>query len=264
MLKLIACDIDGTLLPYGVEAIPPELPDLIHRLRKAGVLFCPASGRQYHSVRRLFPPETASELYFICENGAVVFGPGPEETPPVLSKTPLPREDALALIREILALPGYDAFVSGPFEGYICGSNPALIQELITLGIRFRQAGQPKDIPEDLLEISVFCPNGPDRAVEALGAWRERFNMAVSGPKWLDFNVSDKGVGLRRLCENLGVDFTDAAVFGDNWNDVPMLEIAGHPWLMETAGPAIRARFPRQCSSVTTVLREILAELEGA
>ena len=48
--------------------------------------------------------------------------------------------------------------------------------------------------------------------------------------------------------------------FGDNWNDVPMLEAAGVPWLMASAAPALRERFPRQCASVVTVLEELLSE----
>lgn len=264
MLKLIASDIDGTLLPYGDTAMSPELPEIIRRLREAGVIFCPASGRQYHSVRTLFPQETADQMCFLCENGAVVFGPGPEENPPVLSKTPMPREEAVALIKEALALPGYDAFISGQFVGYICSHDPALIRELDeVLDIRFQYVEQPEDIPEDILELSVFCPNGPDNAIEALGPKRGRFHMAVSGPKWLDFNVADKGVGLRGLCGKLGVDLADTAVFGDNWNDVSMLEIAGRPFLMETADPALRARFPQQCASVVEELKRILSELEN-
>ena len=37
MVKLIASDIDGTLLSYGETALPSALFDLIRRLRSAGV-----------------------------------------------------------------------------------------------------------------------------------------------------------------------------------------------------------------------------------
>lgn len=32
--------------------------------------------------------------------------------------------------------------------------------------------------------------------------------------------------------------------FGDNYNDLPMLELAGRPYLMESAAEELRARFP--------------------
>ena len=89
--RLIASDIDGTLIPYGESALPPDLFPLIRRLGRRGILFCPASGRQYHSLRRLFAP-VANEICFLCENGAAVFGAGCGET------FPLPLEiDALYL-----------------------------------------------------------------------------------------------------------------------------------------------------------------------
>ena len=75
MIRLVASDIDGTLLRNGAKTIDPVLFDQIRRLRERGIRFCPASGRQYSSLRRLFAP-VADELSYLCENGAVVWGPG--------------------------------------------------------------------------------------------------------------------------------------------------------------------------------------------
>ena len=70
MIRLVTCDIDGTLLHGTETAIDAETLGEIRRLREKGVLFCPASGRQYHSLRRLFAP-AADELTYLCENGAL-------------------------------------------------------------------------------------------------------------------------------------------------------------------------------------------------
>ena len=70
MIRLIASDIDGTLLHNGAAEIDPVIFEEIHRLKQKGILFCPASGRQYHSLRRLFAP-AADELTYLCENGAL-------------------------------------------------------------------------------------------------------------------------------------------------------------------------------------------------
>ena len=48
MTRLVACDIDGTLLD-GSTAIAPAVFTQIRRLSRLGVYFCPASGRQYSS-----------------------------------------------------------------------------------------------------------------------------------------------------------------------------------------------------------------------
>lgn len=44
MIKLIASDLDGTLLLNGAQDLPEEMFDLIPRLKKAGILFAAASG----------------------------------------------------------------------------------------------------------------------------------------------------------------------------------------------------------------------------
>lgn len=261
MVKLIASDIDGTLLSYGKTALPPALFGLIRRLRSAGVLFCPASGRQYHSLRQLFAP-AADEVCFLCENGAVVFGPGTEETAPVLSKNPMPRQEALDLTRDIMALPESHALVSGQNISYLPRWPEQLVRDFRSwTGNLVQPVEWAEDIREDIIKVSACCPS-PAAAAEALGRrWGERFHMAEAGPIWLDFTLSDKGTGLRGLCRSLGVEAAEAMAFGDNWNDVPMLEAAGIPWLMASAAPALRERFPRQCADVLTVLEELLSEL---
>ena len=92
MTRLVACDIDGTLLD-GSTAIAPAVFTQIRRLSRLGVYFCPASGRQYSSLRRLFAP-VAGQLSCLCENGAVVFGPG--DPGPIL---PVPGHPGAAPVR---------------------------------------------------------------------------------------------------------------------------------------------------------------------
>lgn len=261
MLKLIASDIDGTLIPYGESDLPEGLFPLIRRLKEVGILFCPASGRQYYSLRHLFAP-AAEEMCFLCENGAVVFGPGGGEDAPALSKTAFPRDVAMALSRDIASQPGCQALISGERVGYVCGGDTtALIRHLEReVGSRVLPVDDPEEIKEDIVKISVFCPHGPEKPAEALGPKWSEWNMAVAGPIWLDFGVADKGTGIRGLCKALGIGLEEVAAFGDNWNDAAMLEAVGHPYLMDTADPELRKRFPQQCADVCSVLEQILEE----
>ena len=48
-IKLICSDIDGTLLQYGKKELEDEIFEQIRELHRRGILFCPASGRQYTS-----------------------------------------------------------------------------------------------------------------------------------------------------------------------------------------------------------------------
>ena len=71
-IKMICSDIDGTLLQYGRKKLEGEIFDQIRALHDRGILFCPASGRQYTSLRLLFEP-VADCCVFLCENGGVLF-----------------------------------------------------------------------------------------------------------------------------------------------------------------------------------------------
>ena len=75
MIKLVASDLDGTLLLNGAQKLPEELFPLIRGLKKEGILFVAASGRQYANMKRLFEP-VLEDMAFICENGALAFQNG--------------------------------------------------------------------------------------------------------------------------------------------------------------------------------------------
>ena len=71
MIRLIVSDIDGTLVPDSSDHIDPVYYDLIRELKKGGVYFCVCSGRQYHSMMKLFSP-VAEDIFCITENGTLI------------------------------------------------------------------------------------------------------------------------------------------------------------------------------------------------
>ena len=70
-IKLVVSDIDGTLVKESSPEVYPEIFDAILELKKKGILFCIASGRQYASIRNMFAP-VAEDIIYLCENGAHV------------------------------------------------------------------------------------------------------------------------------------------------------------------------------------------------
>ena len=262
--RLIASDIDGTLIPYGESALPPDLFPLIRRLGCQGILFCPASGRQYHSLRRLFAP-VADEICFLCENGAAVFGAGSEDTAPLLSKTAMPREHAEAIAREIAACPPAEVVISGQSTSYLISPGEALSRDLKErLHNHTALVSDVSEIAEEIIKVSAFCPMGVEGPLAVLQPrWGAQYQAAVAGPHWIDFTLADKGKGLGGLCGTLSIDPAEVWAFGDNYNDVSMLSLAGTPWLMETAAAELRNRFPRQCKNVSQELERLLFSLES-
>ncbi len=259
MIRLIASDIDGTLLPSGSRQLLPELFPLIRQLRQQGILFCAASGRQYPNLKHLFEP-VWQDMLFICENGALVM-----QGDQMLEQIPMPRLPGLALIEDILASPGCEVQVSGRECVYISPRSPGFADHLrnhvknnVVLCEDFSA------IEEPFLKISINMANGVDDDTIARfsAAWSDRFSVALAGRCWLDFTVADKGQGLASLCRHLDISTTDVAAFGDGYNDLQMLRMAGSAWAMESAADAIKTAAGRTCRRVEPVLRGILADAE--
>ena len=257
MIQLVVSDIDGTLLQDGANAIPPAIFEQIARLKERGIRFCPASGRQYTSLRKLFAP-VADQLYYLCENGAVVYGPGAPG--PILSRTEMDWDLSLELCREILAHPRCEVLISGANTSYLCpkeGDIVSLIRDFV--GNNVALLPRPEDMPEPFVKVSAYCRDGA-RGVEPELAprWSGHFHAAVAGEKWLDFTLADKGVGVLGLCRSMGIDPKDVLAFGDNWNDAAMLSVVGHPYLMAAAEQGLLEQFPTTCHRVEDVLRYFL------
>lgn len=258
MVKLIVSDIDGTLIPYGKTSFSPRLMPLIEKLLDKGILFCPASGRQLHSLQQLFEP-LSSRLPMLCENGAAVFGPGEqEETRPVLGRVTLPRQDAMAMAREILKIPQCCLFLSGTNTGYAVDAGFSQVVRAYT-GNNTLVVTDPEDIQEEIIKVSAYALEDKEAVYARLASgWSDRYSIVYSGGGWVDISLTDKGKGLLALCEAYGFDLGQTIAFGDNYNDLPMLQKAGKAYLMEGADPALKALIPNHCEDVCDVLEEIL------
>ena len=253
MIKLVACDVDGTLLPEGQTVLPDWLFGEIERLKEKGILFCPTSGRQYNSLRQLFH-SVSSELFFICENGAVVYEPGNPGC--VLYKLPMKRTDALRLCDDIQRIAQCEVLVSGANISYVVPKTQKFVERLRDqMGNNVCILDDFACVPEDIVKVSAFCPNGFDQNTAKLAEqWRHTFHPALSGGGWLDFNLVNKGMALKALCVHLKIEPQEVMAFGDNENDISMLSFVGKPYLMDFAKENLKNMFSSQCGCVRDVL----------
>lgn len=256
MIQLVACDIDGTLLHGEETELKPAVIDEIRRLKKKNILFCPASGRQYTSLRRLFR-EVADDIYYMCENGAVIYGPGNPGA--VLAKTEIPRDKAETLCHEILSRDHCEVLISGANMSYLCPKEMEIVRVIRDFtGNQITLVGSPEEVPEPIVKISAYCRDGAAGIDRPLGdRWRDYFNVAVAGEPWLDFTIADKGSAIRQLGRILSIPMGNIMAIGDNYNDVTMLHTVGMPVLMENAAEDLKNQFQRRCVCVTDVLKTL-------
>lgn len=241
-VRLIACDLDGTLLD-DAKQLPREFPHLIERLRARGIVFCPASGRQYYSIRAQFSA-CGPGMPVIAENGAYVVLDGRE----LYSATLAP-----ALVRRILdtaralARQGADIGVvlCGKRAAHIERCDPAFVAQVAPYYVRLERVAALEDVQDDILKLAVYDFASSERNVyPAMQAFAREAQVAVSGTHWLDIMAAGihKGAGLRALQTALAVSRAETAAFGDHLNDLELLDGAEHAFAMANAHPALRAR----------------------
>ena len=63
-------------------------------------------------------------------------------------------------------------------------------------------------------------------------------------------------MSIRLICS----DIADVMAFGDNYNDVSMLDIVGVPYIMDGAAAPLREKYPNHTPCPEDVLREFLKQ----
>lgn len=236
-IKLIACDLDGTLLRNEAQTLNPEVFNLILRLKEKGILFVAASGRQHINLQRLFAP-VKDDIAYIAENGALCI-----YQDQLLRESYIERsigEDILLSIREqndceILLSGRHQCYLEShdshyiDHMKYIVKNDVALVTDILS-------------VTEPYLKISVCDFRGISHS-EAY--FKERFgdvvNVVTSGNIWLDMisKETNKATALKCLVSHLGLSSDVCAAFGDNYNDVQMLQYVKESYAVDTAQPGI-------------------------
>ena len=239
-IRMVACDVDGTLLQNGETALRPELFGLIERLAAQGVEFCVASGRAYSSVRALFAP-VAGKISFVCENGGVVYRDGM-----LVASEPIPEALARQVAADIWAREDCELLAADGRTCWITARTPERAAKMAPyLGDRVVRIEGPEALPARLVKVTAFREAGAAALREELTArWGAQLYVALAGRHWLDMNVCTKADGLAALCGLVGIRPGEVLAFGDNFNDQPMLDWAGRPYIMRAADPALRALYP--------------------
>lgn len=240
MIKLIATDIDGTLLVEGSDALNPEIYDVIRKLKDKGVVFAAASGRSYTSIRRLFKP-VAEDMIFVSDNGANVICRGYE-----MYSSQMDRQVLRELVEEVRPLEDCYWMFSGREGKSYVEDCPPEFEDLLVNGYH-NEVVKVKDIfaePVDIIKCAIYKKEGIRKmAPYFIEKYRDRLNVALAGDIWLDFMdySADKGLALGTIQKTLKISREETMAFGDNMNDIGMLGVAGESYAVANARSEVKA-----------------------
>lgn len=256
--SLIASDIDGTLIPEESTVMPEAVFEQVRAACEKGYLFVAASGRQYPSLRSIFAP-VADKMAFLIENGGGLYF-----RDELLYANAFERELAIAIAKYVQATPNCEFLADGAGDSFVIPKTEAFLHQLLEVQkLQIRCIPDFDHFPDQVMKIAVWCTDGSERHErDFCGAWGGKAKIAISGKSWIDFNISDKGSGLKAACELFGIPQERTIAFGDNWNDVPMLDFVHRPYIMKTARPQLLAQYAQVCEDVPSELKKILAEHE--
>lgn len=260
MIKLIATDIDGTLLK-GDGELPDGFNELISRLDKKGVYFAIASGRQYQTLINDFAA-WKDKLVFIAENGALVMHHGRE-----LFFRALERHMSGEIIKDIRKAGDCDVVLCGKKSAYVETTNPKFEAEVRKYYHNCELVDDLLGVEDDILKIALYDYIGPQENSYNMfnSKWGQEVNVIVSGKHWMDFGRPDvdKGVAIKCLQDKFGVYCEETMVFGDYYNDVPMMEAAYYSFAVSNAPAGVKekARFEAPANVEEGVLK-VISEME--
>ena len=255
-IRLVCSDIDGTLLQYGKKELEGEIFEQIRQLHRRGILFCPASGRQYTSLRRLFAP-VAEHCVFLCENGGVIY-----KDEQCIAKNPMPRALAEEIAMDMWTRSDGqgEVMLSGQNTAYLMERGLGMLKRVQFVGNHYKIIHSPREVPEPITKVSVYLHQGVEGYVDRfVPRWKEA-NCAVAGPLWIDTTFANKGMGVRSVCRTLCIKLEEVMAFGDNYNDVSMLDAAGMPYIMDSAAAPLREKYPLHTPRPEDVLRQLLQD----
>jgi Cof subfamily protein (haloacid dehalogenase superfamily) len=254
-IRLVAIDMDGTLLPTFAREISPRTAAALHSAQKAGITLAIATGRRTaYAAPMLEGLGLRADTPLITSNGAVTRTLGGEP----IDRCHLPSKSA----RELCGLlRPYGALVftfDRPGRGELVLEDLDQAHGRIAMWIEANRNAIEVVKPleqalidgEDPIQGMVAGSLSKVReAEEALKAshWAGSCECVKTEYPVRDISVLDlmppgvtKGWAFARLASRLGIDRQQTMAIGDNWNDVDMLEWAGKGVIMGNATGELR------------------------
>ncbi|SCH98155.1 HAD family hydrolase [Romboutsia sp. 1001713B170207_170306_H8] len=238
MIKLVAADMDGTLLNSKKE-LSPNLFETINKLKEKNVKFAIASGRQYYNLLKIFE-EIKNDLIFISDNGSIVF-----EGEESIFISEIDEENLIEPIQLIRKMDNVYPILCGEKSAYVENDDTEFLYNA-------KMYYEHLEIVENILEvinkdrickIAVYDGNGAEKnSYPKLKKFSDKLLVCLSGENWVDFMNLDinKGQAIKRLQEIYSISYDECMAFGDYLNDYEMMQECKHSYAMANAHPKLK------------------------
>lgn len=232
-MKLIVTDLDGTLLSDEKRVSEYNIEILNRAVKEKDIELVVASGRDVYSIKNI--TKDLKVRYYICFNGAKIYN---EDE--LIYREALDGEICEDILRKGMKLNLKFSATSENEIHYTKMDNEYTRLESEKDKLKFFFLKGKEDIKKRNFEKIVFV--GMEEELIQLRNYVEekygdRVNIFYSGSGVLDIvnKECSKGAAVGKIATLLNIDKSKIIAFGDNENDVSMLELVGHPVIMENS-----------------------------
>ncbi|MCI6033333.1 HAD family hydrolase [Fusobacterium varium] len=235
-MKLIAMDLDGTLLTKD-KRVSDFNRDILNKKSNEGIELVIASGRDLYSIMDL--TRCLNVKYHICFNGAKIY----KNKKLIYSKS-MNKEICLDILEKAVEI-GLDYSATAGREVHFTKIDPEYVKEYKTnKELQFFHITDRRPLGREF-EKMVFVGEA-DKFKKLRKYVTEKYgnelNIFGSGDGVMDIvNIQcSKGEALKNVAEDIGIPIGQTMAFGDNENDLSMLDIAGCSVIMANAAEELK------------------------
>ena len=239
-IKLVATDMDGTFLDENHQFDQALFLKVLKKFQEKGIYFAAASGRPLLSLKTIFK-EVQDQIIFIAENGSVVEFHGED----VYEATMSP-EFYQAMFAKLQECPYFDknkCLLTGKRGSYVLKTvDPDYLAASQNYNENIQMVSDFSEIDDLVFKMTT---NFDQEVLSEGEAWVtqnvEGVKAMTTGYECIDIVLDyvDKGVAIQALMDQLGISRDQVLAFGDNLNDLHMMQVVGHPIAPENARPEI-------------------------
>jgi Cof subfamily protein (haloacid dehalogenase superfamily) len=223
-IKLVAIDLDGTLLTDDYKILPQSKAGLkLLQQADIGIIICTGRGPNacYHIM-----DELQLEGYYITHNGGVTLHYPGHEIYSINDMTRQELEGVISFCRE----KSIHFDVSTPFHMYIEGITPAAEQMYQLYRVEPILRPSIEGVNEQFAKFTLFAEESIlDKAYPILIKKNPHLRISRSGKTFIDVlhPNATKEIALKQYCDAKGIAAEEVVAIGNYFNDIGMLHWAG-------------------------------------
>ncbi|MDF9824303.1 Cof subfamily protein (haloacid dehalogenase superfamily) [Breznakia sp. PF5-3] len=236
MIKLVLCDMDGTLL-HDDKSLPKDIYEIYRKLLDKNVYCGIATGRSLLSIQRDFA-SLKDELIFIIENGAAAYYKGE-----VLYRTIMDKKFIHKVIDESQKINDIQLILAGETQTYCEACSEEELELFKIYYPKIQVVESLYDVDADIMKMTVFNKrNQAEENYPFFLQFKEQANIITSGKEWIDISVlgANKGKGVKVIQEKFHLKKEECMAFGDYMNDYEMMLNVGASYAMGNGHPKIK------------------------